>query len=105
MALSLCHCQRGSLYRAAHPFSHLTYPRSAIDTVVAVTAQAECHIRVRAVEELRLDDADGLPREVVRHVPHEGEDEDEDAVSGEEGSHIIIAMPHYGSDFARSLPK
>ena len=44
---------------------------------------------MRAVEQLRLDDADGLPREVVRHVPDEREDEDEDAVSAgiEAGSH------------------
>ena len=63
----------------------LTYPRSAVDAVVAVALVRV--VRVSAVEELRLDDADGLPREVVRHVTDEGEDEDEDAVSVE-GIHL-----------------
>ena len=58
-----------------HPV--LTYPRCAVLAVVAVALAAPQEegvvAAVGAVVELRLDDADGLPREVVRHVPHEGE--------------------------------
>ena len=60
------------------PTCTLTYPRCAVFAVVAVAVapQEEGVVAaVGAVVELRLDDADGLPREVVRHVPHEGEDQ------------------------------
>ena len=40
-----------------------------------------------------LDDADGLPGEVVRHVPHEGEDQHQGSVSAEEG--VVTVVTHF----------
>ena len=57
----------------------LTYPRSAVDAVAPVAVAGA--VVIRAVEELCLNDADGLPGEVVGHVPDEREHQYYDAKS------------------------
>ena len=52
-------------------FVLLTYPRSAVDAVAPVAVEGV--VVIRAVVELSLNDADGLPGEVVGHVPDERE--------------------------------